>query len=148
MTMGFLLSTFAAFTGFSASIFFVIGAIRLDKTAILKLATPYWDYHSGVARTYSEQKWLYTFGAVLLVLAFVAQTVSLAPLKLNSVVAFESAASAFAVAGAVSIVLWVVGYLCCKSMIEKTVQAVDKMSDDQINQHEKEVAEKNATKSH
>lgn len=146
--MGLLLSTFAAFAGFGASIFFVIGSVRLDNAAIIELATPNYDHHSDIAKTHIEQKWLYTFGSVLLILAFIAQAIFLAPFSSNSVTVYKSAAAGFSIAGGTATVLWIAAYLWCKSQMKKWVRYVDQISDDQIKQQERELVESNAKRSH
>jgi hypothetical protein len=148
MTIGTFLSTFAALLGFGASIFFVIGSVRLSKEAIFELATPYYDYHSGIAKTFAEQKWFYIFGAVLLVLGFIAQTISLLPFESNFSVTSMSPVTGLVIAGTTTAGVWVASYLLSKHMVNITVQTVDKMSNDQIAADEEELASKNVAKSH
>lgn len=135
MSIGLFLSTLAAFLGFGASIFFIIGSIRFSKESILELATPHWDYHSEIAKMYAEQKWLYTFGAILLILAFIAQAISLAPLQVNLTMTMPPALG-FIVTGIIAITLFIGTFLLCKFIIQNTVRSIDKMSEDQIKQAE------------
>jgi uncharacterized integral membrane protein len=143
MTIGTFLSTLAASLGFGASIFFVIGSIRLDVKAIFELASPHWDYHSEIAKVHCEQKWFYSFGAAILILAFIAQAVSLAPFEFIYVVLPTSPGLGFLVAGIVSILLWFICYRACKTMIQRTVEATDSMAKERMEQEERELAERN-----
>ena len=108
MTTATALTTLAAFLGFAAAVYFVRGAIRLNVGLIHELASPRWDFHAGIARYLACQKTDYTFGAVLLLISFVAQAISIAPFEFNQTIIVRGAEIGFLMVALFAITLYAV----------------------------------------
>ena len=115
----------AAFLGFGASLFFALGAVRLSNGAIFRIARPRWDFHPDVAANLATQKADYTFGAVLLLLAFMSQVIALMPLPLNRMSVFSDFYTGLFVLGLLFVGFWTACYFSSRKMVGRSVAEIE-----------------------
>lgn len=136
------LATLAAFLGFAASIFFVLGAIRLNGHLIHQLASPKWDFHAEIARYLVGQKAEYTCGAALLLIAFVAQAISLAPFEFNQVVLFFTGQLGFLIVAVLAVAVWLVSVIVCRRHSKATIAFVERLDQEAQERQEQQLRQK------
>lgn len=142
MTTQTALATLAAILGFAASIFFVLGAIRLDGRLIHQLASPRWDFHVQIARYLVGQKADYTCGAVLLLVAFVAQATSIAPFEFNQAVLFSTGELGFLVVAVLAVTLWLISAMVCRRRSQATIAFVEKLAQESREREEQQLRQR------
>ena len=141
MTAQLALATLAAFLGFAASVFFMLGAIRLDAGLIHQLASPRWDFHAEIARYLIGQKTEYTCGAVLLLIAFVAQAISIAPFPFNQAVVFAAPEFGFVVIALAGVALWIASAIICRLSSRATMKLVAQLAKEAQEREERQLRE-------
>lgn len=142
MTTQTALATLAACLGFAASILFVRGAIRLDGRLIYQLASPRWDFHAGIARYLVGQKADYTCGAVLLLIAFVAQATSIAPFEFNQAVLFSTGEFGFLAVAGLAVTLWFISIMVCRRQSQATIISVEKLAQEAREREEQQLRQR------
>lgn len=144
MTTQAALAALAAFLGFAASVFFVIGTVRLDAKLIHQLASPRWDFHAEIARHLAGQKADYMWGSVLLLVAFVGQAISMAPLSFNQTILFSSNEIGFMACAVVAAGIWFAAVLLCRRSGDATFRLVDKLAQEAREREERELRQRKA----
>ena len=142
MTTATALTTLAAFLGFAAAVYFVRGAIRLNVGLIHELASPRWDFHAGIARYLACQKTDYTFGAVLLLISFVAQAISIAPFEFNQTIIVRGAEIGFLMVALFAITLFAVCTAVCRRWNQAVVRSVEELAREAEDREERQIRER------
>lgn len=76
MELSDALQMLSAYTGLIASVFFALGMITQDTSAMLDMSQAYWGYNPTTMKSLSSQKADYLIGFSLLILTFSLQVLS------------------------------------------------------------------------
>lgn len=138
MELSNALQMLSAYTGLVASVFFALGMITQDTSAMLDMSQAYWGYNPTTMKSLSNQKADYLIGFSLLIFTFLLQVLSYsAPnfitvkIQLSQTQAALSLLPLFAVIFAVLLIL---SKLLAKRFRSKMVELSIKLEAERLNQ--------------
>ncbi|UVO18295.1 hypothetical protein [Stutzerimonas stutzeri] len=138
MELSNALQMLSAYTGLVASVFFALGMITQDTSAMLDMSQAYWGYNPTTMKSLSSQKADYLIGFSLLILTFLLQILSYSAPNLISVniqiSQTQAALLLLPLFALIFIILLILSKLLAKSFRNKIVKLSVKLEQERLGQ--------------